>query len=72
MSEKDIRELLQYETNRGKIRQLTEKEIKEFHKKFNETLENSDYYYSLDSESDAAYSYRDDVFDEMIAPYKIA
>lgn len=72
MSEKDIRALLEYETNRGKIRQLSEKEIKEFHKKFNETLENSDYYYSLDSESDAAYSYRDDVFDEMIASYKVA
>ena len=39
MSEKDIRALLEYETNRGKIRQLSEKEIKEFHKKFNETLE---------------------------------
>lgn len=70
MSEKDIKELLNYENKKGTIRKLSNEEIKNFVKKFNENLDNSDYYISLDEESDAAYSYRDDLFTEMIQEYK--
>lgn len=71
MSEKDIRELLDYEYNKGTIRKLNEKEVKEFVKEYNKELNNSDYYCALDEESDAAYSWRDDLFTEKIEKYKV-
>lgn len=65
MTREEFYNLLNFEEKRKKIVFTREDRIA-IYAIFCDKLENSDYYLSLDPESDAAYSFRDDLFTECL------
>lgn len=66
MTKNDFKALIEYEVSIGRLKMPSQAEIDDLWTKFLDKLNNDDYYASLEPESDAAYSYRDDLFSEIV------
>lgn len=68
-SKNDILEIIDHEEKCGNIRMMSNMEKDIVCMEFDNQLNNSDAYFEVESQSDAAYAIADDILDDLLSSY---